>query len=487
MQSKRLNPYFLGRLLGVMIGCAVISGIAEFCYIKPLYAGVLPQDGNARYELVFWESIKDSDRPEDYEAYLQAFPKGRFAPLARARAAYLRNDNDSAPKTPTLQIDKIETIYEVIKTANLRSGPRTTSPVVGALKKGEKVRATGRVTGRNWFRVDTKSGVSGFVYGDLIREIRPPVTMQPKPMITTKRRTAETEMVNVAPKKLEEESVIPKNIGVISVAPKTRIPETKLSVITDKSIKLPTTSPVNFEDSHLQTFKDCQECPVMVILPPGRFVMGDNRGDSTEKPARTVSISQSFAIGKHEVTVREWNACVLGGGCSYSPEIAGIDPVAPVRDLSWTDTLQYTSWLSAMTGKYYRMPTEAEWEYAARGGTKSRFWWGNQLLRGLANCTDCGGDYDRRSPATTGSYDPNPFGLHDMNGGVWEWVHDCWHKNYKGAPKDGSAWDNELCRVRVLRGGSWRNNSSYIHSASRFKYDADVRYLTNGFRVARSQ
>jgi formylglycine-generating enzyme required for sulfatase activity len=144
-------------------------------------------------------------------------------------------------------------------------------------------------------------------------------------------------------------------------------------------------------------------------------------------------------------------------------------------------------WLGAKTGKTYRLPTEAEWEYAARGGTKTRYWWGNKLVKGKANCKDCGGDYDRSAPAKISSLGPNPFGLHETNGGVWEWVLDCWHKNYQGAPKDGSARGQDNCRERVLRGGSWRNDSSYVHSASRFKYDADVRYLTNGFRVVKTQ
>ena len=454
---------------------------------------------------VFWESIKDSDRPEDYEAYLQAFPKGRFAPLAKARAAYLSKDTVSAPKTPALQIDEIDTAYEVIKPANLRSGPWTRSAVVGSLKKGEKVHATGRVIGRNWFRIDTESGNSGFVFGDLIKESASPVVKKSLPVVSSIKNASEPIGMKAVPKEPENIPLTPKSTSTTLAPPKTKMPESKVGVSKDKPTvtgkpvdsKKPSaidnetaiakTTPYNFEDRELRTFRDCQECPEMVLLPAGRFVMGDTQGDATEKPARTVTIRQPFAIGKHEVTIREWKACVLDGGCSYSPEIAGNDPNSPVRDISWTDAVQYTRWLSAKTGKYYRMPSEAEWEYAARGGTKSRYWWGNQLVKGLANCVNCGGNYDRKSPASTGSFDPNPFGLHDMNGGVWEWVHDCWHKNYKGAPKDGSAWDKDACRVRVLRGGSWRNDSSYVHSASRFKYDADVRYLTNGLRVARSE
>jgi formylglycine-generating enzyme required for sulfatase activity len=222
----------------------------------------------------------------------------------------------------------------------------------------------------------------------------------------------------------------------------------------------------------------------MVSLPAGSFVMGDNRGDWSEKPAHSVTIKQPFAIGKYEITVAQWNACVLAGGCARSPDIAGTASEIPVRDVSWSDAVEYVKWLGDKTGKPYRLPTEAEWEYAARGGTKTRYWWGNKFVKGKVNCKDCGGAYDHDSPDKIGSLDPNPFGLHDMTGGVWEWVQDCWHHDYKGAPRDGSAWSKDYCRVRVLRGGSWRNDSSYVHSASRFKYDQDVRYLVNGFRVA---
>lgn len=446
MQSNQLYTNLTGKLLGIIIGCAVISGLTGVSLVEPLYAGVLPQDGDARYELVFWETIKDSNRPEDYEAYIKAYPKGRFVALARTRAAYLRKDIDSAPSTqvqqapvtPALQIDEMKALFDVVNTANLRDGPRTSSSIVGSLKKGEKILVTGRVIGRNWYRVITKLGLTGFVYGGLIN------------------KSSRTSSVK------RQESAPVKSRAVIN----------KESL----AIKNPA-----------KTFKDCQECPQMVILPATQFVMGDDRGDITERPAHKVIIAEPFAIGKHEVTYAQWNDCVLDGVCnSLSNKTEKIDPVAPVRDISWTDTGLYISWLNSKTGKTYRLPTEAEWEYAVRGGTKTRYWWGNRLVKGLANCTDCGGKYDRKSPAKTGSYDANPFGLHDMNGGVWEWVMDCWHKNYQGAPKDGSAWNKNYCTVRVLRGGSWRNDSSYVHSASRFKYDEDVRYFTNGFRVVRS-
>ena len=141
--------------------------------------------------------------------------------------------------------------------------------------------------------------------------------------------------------------------------------------------------------------------------------------------------------------------------------------------------------MSSITGKKYRLPTEAEWEYAARAGTTGKYWWGDKGNAGKADCKDCGGTWDRKSPADIDAFPANPFGLHGMNGGVWEWVNDCWNNSHQGAPSNGRSRDAEDCRVRVIRGGSWRNDTSYVTSTSRFKYDADVRYLLNGFRVAR--
>ena len=231
--------------------------------------------------------------------------------------------------------------------------------------------------------------------------------------------------------------------------------------------------------------RDCEVCPPLVQLPRGDFTMGSNSDDPTERPAFHVSIDDGFAIGKYEVTVGQWNACVTANGCQ---QVAG-DPARPtdmpVRDVSWDDAQSYVQWLRRLTGKRYRLPTEAEWEYAARGGTRTRYWWGDQMATGKANCRECGQPWSADAPAKTGSFAANPFGLYDMNGSVWEWVSDCWHASYQRAPSDGRSWDEPDCRVRVLRGGSWREGGSYMPSSTRFKYDASVRQSQNGFRVAR--
>jgi formylglycine-generating enzyme required for sulfatase activity len=212
--------------------------------------------------------------------------------------------------------------------------------------------------------------------------------------------------------------------------------------------------------------------------------MGSNSSDPSEKPAHQVTIGAPFAIGKYEVTAQQWNACVDAGACQKVAQAANAN--APIRDVSWDDAQQYLKWLSSTSGKQYRLPTEAEWEYAARGGTASRYWWGEQMAAGKANCKDCGQPWTNEGPANVGSFAANPYGLHDTSGSVWEWVSDCWHNSFKDAPTDGRSWDQPNCRVRVIRGGSWREGAAYMVASTRFKYDASVRHSQNGFRVARS-
>lgn len=230
--------------------------------------------------------------------------------------------------------------------------------------------------------------------------------------------------------------------------------------------------------------KDCATCPDLIVLPAGTYTMGSNTSDPSEKPAHRVTLAAPFAIGKYEVTVDQWNACVTAGACQKVGDDNRTGN-APVRDVSWDDAQQYLKWLGTQSGKTYRLPTEAEWEYAARGGTTSKFWWGEQMRKGMANCKDCGEPWQQDGPAPVGSFGANAFGLHDVNGSVWEWVSDCWHNSYKGAPATGGAWEDPNCRVRVIRGGSWREGASYMPVTTRFKYDASVRHSQNGFRVAR--
>jgi len=221
--------------------------------------------------------------------------------------------------------------------------------------------------------------------------------------------------------------------------------------------------------------------PEINMLRGGSFMMGSN-DDVTEKPTHQVTI-KPFAISKYPVSVREWNECAAAKACAF---VATGRDDAPVTNLSWSDAKQFVAWLAGATRKAYRLPSEAECEYAARGGTQTKYWWGDQFQSGMANCKNCTDIAAAEQPIKVGSFKPNPFGLYDMGGGVDQWVEDCWHKNYQGAPSDGSPWVEGDCVSHVIRSGSWKNDARYARSANRDSYDTNVRYPTHGVRVALS-
>ena len=201
--------------------------------------------------------------------------------------------------------------------------------------------------------------------------------------------------------------------------------------------------------------RDCPDvCPEMVVLPAGEFMMGSNEYDS-EKPPRKVTISRPFAVGKFEVTFSEWEACVADGGCTHRPadQHGWGRGRRPVINVSWHDAKEYVGWLSRKTGKSYRLLSEAEWEFAARAGTTTRYAFGDRITKSQAQFSE-GSWSSTGKTVEVGSFPANRFGLHDLHGNVWEWVEDAWHPNYHGAPVDGSAWQGGDAQ-RVLRGGSW--------------------------------
>lgn len=236
-------------------------------------------------------------------------------------------------------------------------------------------------------------------------------------------------------------------------------------------------------------FKDCPDCPEMVPVPAGKFDMGspeDEQGrDANEGPQHTVTIARPFAVGKYEVTFEEWDACVSGGGCRKVGDEGWGRGKRPVINVGWAEAQAYASWLTSKTGQHYRLLTEAEWEYAARAGTASRYYWGDDVGRNNANCNGCDSRWDNKQTAPAGSFPPNAFGLHDMLGNVWEWVADCPHDNYNDAPADGSEW-GDVCKWRALRGGSWAGVPKTMRAAKRGGLNAGDRYNFIGFRIARA-
>jgi formylglycine-generating enzyme required for sulfatase activity len=247
-----------------------------------------------------------------------------------------------------------------------------------------------------------------------------------------------------------------------------------------------------------QAFRECaKDCPQMVVVPAGEFVMGspptEKRRMPDEVPQHTVTIARPFAVSKYDVTFNDWDACVSVGGCPREGRAGDVDwgrDTRPVIYVSWDDAQQYVAWLSLMTGKPYRLLSDAEFEYAARAGTQTAYPWGNDIGKNNANCAGCGSQWSGSAgtwqTAPVGSFAANRFGLHDMVGNVWKWVQDCYHPNYNGAPTDGSTWTGGDCTARVIRGGSWGGGPEYVRPAFRDRSSTNDRNYTLGFRVGRT-
>jgi formylglycine-generating enzyme required for sulfatase activity len=252
-------------------------------------------------------------------------------------------------------------------------------------------------------------------------------------------------------------------------------------------------------------FRDCVSCPEMVVVPAGSFVMGSSSLETglyeNETPAHKVVLAKPFAVGKFEVTFEEWNACVAERACRPAWDGGWGEGRRPVIHINYEQAVGYAEWLSEKSGKAYRLLTEAEWEYAARAGTDKLRYWGNSTERAcqFANVADQSArqkhpdwadtfDCDDASVQTApvGSYRPNAFGLYDMLGNVWEWVDDCYHANYQGAPTDGSTRLALDCTLRVYRGGSWYGFPKEVRTALRIKSVPTFSNDDLGFRVARS-
>jgi formylglycine-generating enzyme required for sulfatase activity len=256
-------------------------------------------------------------------------------------------------------------------------------------------------------------------------------------------------------------------------------------------------------------FKDCEVCPEMTVVNEGTFSMGtlasEQKSEDRERPRHDVTIDRPFAIGIFEVTFNEWQACLAGDGCNnYLPFDEGWgQKERPVIHVNWHDANAYVQWLSKITGEHYRLPSEAEWEFAARSGTTTAYSFGNDEneLCAFANAADlslnagsedgylpldCDDGYGAKT-SPVGSFKPNAFGLYDVHGNVWEWVADCWNESYIGAPEDGTAWKEGDCGLRVLRSASWVDaRGGSLRSGHRGRIDVSMRSNNLGFRVVRT-
>ena len=246
-------------------------------------------------------------------------------------------------------------------------------------------------------------------------------------------------------------------------------------------------------------------------IPAGRFYMGscepnkkrkfmglpcpsgagvDDEAEDNETPQHEVRIGRGFRMGMHEVTLGQFKQYIAAAG---RDDLLTDDFIrrnsngdrAPVNYVSRDDARGFIGWLNKKEGtQAYRLPSEAEWEYAARAGTMTRYSWGNEIGRNRANCNDCGSRWDNKHPAPVGSFAPNAFGLYDMHGNVWEWVADCGHDSYQGAPTDGSAWTTGCDKAEaVLRGGSWGDSPRDLRAANRVRPSPSLRFYYGGFRL----
>jgi formylglycine-generating enzyme required for sulfatase activity len=256
-------------------------------------------------------------------------------------------------------------------------------------------------------------------------------------------------------------------------------------------------------------FRDCAQCPEMVVLPAGEFVMGSPQSESghkDEKPQHMVRFARPFAVARVEVTFAQWDACTAAGRCPAAPDDGYGRGDYPAINVSWPDAQSYAAWLGEKTGRRYRLLSEAQFEYAARGGTTTAWFWGpeedsfgSKKACEYANTHDeagkdahpmyvwshhqCSDGYGENAP--TARYKPNPFGLHDMLGNVREWVADCHQEGYAGAPADGSVRPHEgACERRAVRGGGWLDGPATVRAAYRYAEEEKFRNYQVGFRVA---
>lgn len=407
-------------------------------------------DAKDTIEAAFWLSIKDENDASEFAAYLERYPEGHFAMLARKRLAALT----PAPPPPPPPV---------------APPPVAPPPVAPQVVKAEPPRA--------------------------------PPPFQPRPDVFQQKASA-ASATPVAPKR--GGSPLPLIIGLVVVlaigggafmmlskpaeAPATQVADALAQPVAPPAATLvaeaarapaetppaPPTPPVVEK-----TFRDCADCPEMMRLDGGKFMMGSPASEpghrAWEGPQREVTIAP-LAVSLKEVTFAEWDACVAGGGCmNYTPTDKGWGRGArPAMMVSWTDARTYLKWLSGKTGKTYRLPTEAEWEFAARGGTTSAYWWGAKYASGKV---------PHGKTDETGSHDANAFGLFDVSGNVAEWVEDCYANSFASAPVDGSAVSPGGCNQRVIRGGGWKANAADLRIANRSRLSPTTRDTAIGFRV----
>jgi formylglycine-generating enzyme required for sulfatase activity len=467
-----------------------------------------PAPGGMSEAAQAWMTVKDSNNPALLEAFTQQFGSTFYGRLAQSRL----DDLKKGSKTQTALASPPPAAKELSSPAQPRSQPPL--PSAAAPSTPSPPGSTYAPTSASPAAPPASSNRPASTPSAAPR--KPPTAMEsaqawlsvkdstdPAALEEFLSRHAQSIYVDQARAKLAElqQRAKPRSgtdLALVSPPGGTKAPPvtTPAVGIFEQKEKTPLSSAQERSLRPKNTFAECNDCPEMIVIPAGRFTIGspsEEPGRSgAEGPQRPVEIRAAFAVGKFAVTFAEWDACVAAGGCNrYKPaDDGGRRGRHPVVNVSWEDANAYVTWLSKLTGKTYRLLTEAEREYVARAGTTSPYWFGASITSKRANY-DAGyteppsGEF-RQKTVPVDFFDANPFGVYQVHGNVQEWVQDCWSPDHQTTPADGSAWVPGQCPGRVLRGGSWFDAEHSLRSAARIGFFQGYRGARIGFRVARS-
>lgn len=457
------------------------TNFAELLRGVEMHAGA--RERPADMELADWQAIEKTEQVDGFKRFLELHPSSRFAKIARGRIEELEEFAEWRNLGPAPTLDGLEGFLKRFPTGRF-------SDDIEARIRAMGIAITDGVT--------SGADVSPHFDGDRL----PAATHRNVGKIYQSRKANRGFYFGLVSALIALLAFASNWAGNNASSPVEELPAP--SEPEPPSGEMPSAPPIIAPSASPKAdpraFRDCPSCPEMVLVPAGSFVMGSPLSEPDrqidEGPQRTVNVS-TFAAGRFEVTLEEWDACVAGGGCRNNPSPMesrrefGVRH--PVSGVSWHDAQEYIQWLNRKTNQRYRLMTEAEWEYAARAGSNSPFWWGSEIQPWQAQYywkwPYNGGPRATSPPGVTapvGSFRPNPFGLYDVHGNVWEWVEDCAVRSLVGAPIDGTAVANPECFLRVVRGGSFDNYPELLRSANRDWRDPSDRHYGIGFRLAKT-
>lgn len=442
----------------------------------PSIAATAPSSAqDASIETAFWNSIKDGTDRSDFEAYLQRYPHGHFAALANNRLAALNKPAPAQPRAaPARPAQAPRPVPAQPRAAAAPPPPKKSGSglLIGGIAAGLAV------IGGVAFMMLKKDAEPASAAASVPAEIAV-ASVAETPIADTSAAT-ETAPDSAAPPEefvdvfSETDEQTPVGDAPVDVeVPAADVAATPVETASAVAVA-PAAGPG--KPGPGKTFRDCESCPLMATLPGGTFQMGSPSSEAGrnayEGPQRDVTI-KPFAIGVYEITSAEWAACAAEGTCSkkHADETGKL----PALGISWRDATAYASWLSRKTGRKYRLPSEAEWEYAARAGSTTAYWWGDKFDRSRVST---------REASAVGSFEANAFGLYDVLGNAREWVADCYVNNFVKAPTDGTSVTDGDCGKRVIRGGAWSNEPVDMRTANRSRIDSGVTAQYMGVRLA---